>query len=215
MNWTDFHAAVSSFLGPYAQDKNPIRRRQIEQAIRSGCLRLQQVIEAYQTGHETSFEGSDLIVDCHAQRGDMPDGATVRSVWLHREENDCDHPKSIRLRQVEWVERSKMISGEIRNRNIWTIDPRGNRFYIAPLLQEDESLLIIWDGLKIDFDENDTLPWGEEAAEIVSHFVNAHLERMARDKINNYDSFMRDWQQGVALLSVRENERRIAKEIGV
>src|SRR5690625_201634 len=208
MIWSDFHAAVRSFLGAFAEDANPIRRRQVEQAIRSGCLRMQQVIETYQTGHETTFKEDDLVVECYASRGDMPDGASIQSVWLHCSKADCEESGRVKLRQVDWEQREDMIDGTMRDRNIWTIDPNGNRFYVAPILEEGHELHVIWNGLKVDFGETDTLPWGEEAAETVSNFVNAQLERMARDKINNHFSFMSDWRQGLALLSVRENERR-------
>lgn len=211
MIWSDFHAAVRSFLGAFAEDANPIRRRQVEQAIRSGCLRMQKVIEAYQTGHETTFKEDDLVVEYYASRGDMPDGASIQSVWLRSNNAGCEEADRVQLRQVDWSHRQGMIDGTMRDRDIWTIDPHGNRFYVAPALEAGRELHVVWNGLKVDFGEADTLPWGEEAAETVSHFVNAQLERMARDKINNHLSFMSDWRQGLALLSVRENERRSAR----
>src|SRR5690625_6786056 len=98
MIWSDFHAAVRSFLGAFAEDANPIRRRQVEQAIRSGCLRMQQVIETYQTGHETTFKEDDLVVECYASRGDMPDGASIQSVWLHCSKRSEEHTSELQSR---------------------------------------------------------------------------------------------------------------------
>lgn len=217
MTWGEFHSAVMSFLGDDAEDTNPVKIRQIDQAMRSACIRMQQVINNYRAGHETIYEVDDMTVEGYAHRAEIPDGANLLNLWRYdaeesgSEDSDCD-PERITLSHVDWKDRMSMVTGETRDRDIWTINPNSNRFYICPMLETGETLHLFWNGLKINFDEDDVLPWGEEAAVTVSHFINAELARQSKDKAGNYQSFRTDWQLGLALLSANEVERKVTND---
>jgi hypothetical protein len=320
VNWASFKSSVLALLGEDTDDENPVKIRQIDQAIRSGCLRMQKLIGPYQIGHDETYGVADLTLDCYAHRGEIPDGADIQEFWRYGEAEVTEIPTTefvvisaldpenppvpdvtgewiknplsldapftykkmvngepwkleyeegedaywlgteaealngpywidnsisgnqlpslmgpgdgvsgfisvrlgtvtevkpadecardrIRLHQIEWSERMSIITGTIRDRNVWVVDPRSNRFYV-PKLEEGEELRLFWDGLKIDFAGNDTLPWGEEAAEAVSHFVNAQLARNSKDKMNNHQSYMNDWRLSLSLLETTEIKRR-------
>lgn len=330
MNWNDFKTAVLDLVGEDAEDLNPIKQRQIDQALRAACSKMQVVVPSYQHGHETVYGFEELVEECLAMRGDIPNGADIREVFRYgRSEEeilpdlvatvrvngviDTDYPAAFidifngrpryrivlngsdwdlfwepekdlagtvvgayilaptggdgmdgphwfeedpqpeediptylvemtisdaypefagwewefalgevnqlaldcvegrsGLNQIDWSRRHSIIDGNIRDRDVWCLDPNGNRFY-TPALLGGESIHVFWTGIKLDFGSGDTLPWGEEAAEAVSHYVNAQIDRKAKSKINEYGTYMGDWQAALHLLAVTEKGRREAK----
>lgn len=215
MQWNDFIAKVLSQLGEDPDDPNPVKQRGINQYVRSAVVRMQSVVSAYREGHENIYTPSSLTKECYAAKGVLPDGARPTEIWRHgvlpedlsEEESgsedgipaDCER-RRVEVHPVPWSDRTSMIDGTTRVRNIIAFDSQFRTFYLSPPLLEGETLHVFWNGKKMEFAEDESLPWGEEAVDYVSQYAAAQLERVSRDKLNQYQTFAADAAQSLALL---------------
>ena len=226
MQWNDFKAKVMAHLGYDADDPNPIKQKQVDQYARSAVIRMQEVIPGYQKGHETIYGPDDLARECHAHRGELPDGARPTEFWRHGavpedaedtlvDESDesgdvisasCERRRT-EVYPVDWTERTRLIDGTARLHNVIAVNPQRREFYLARTLAEGETLHVFWNGLKTEFAEDETLPWGEEAVDYAAQYAAAQVERSSRDKLNQYETFMADARQSLALLETGMRNR--------
>jgi hypothetical protein len=77
--------------------------------------------------------------------------------------------------QIAWPDRRGMVGVQSCAPQI-AIDPKGDAFFVTPqLVGEEISLRLEWDGVKLDFDDDDDTTFDEGAAEAVGHYVNSKL----------------------------------------
>lgn len=76
-----------------------------------------------------------------------------------------------RLDRVAWEDREPLICRCDPCRYAYAIAPFGNQFLIHPVLNDETVLLVVWDGLKMDFGDGDIVPWPEWAAEAVAAYI--------------------------------------------
>lgn len=78
-----------------------------------------------------------------------------------------------RLDFVPWENRrERMIDNEHGVRDyLYAISPMNRQFLVHPLLNEDTALFLVWDGLKMDFADNDIVPVPEWAAAAIAAYV--------------------------------------------
>lgn len=78
-----------------------------------------------------------------------------------------------RLDYVAWEDRrERMIANQLGARDyLYSISPFNRQFLVHPLLNEDTALFLVWDGLKMDFDDSDIVPVPEWAAAAIAAYV--------------------------------------------
>lgn len=76
-----------------------------------------------------------------------------------------------RLDWIAWEDRQELICGMSRCQYAYSVAPHGNQFLIHPALNDETVLLVVWDGLKMDFADGDIIPWPEWAAEAVAAYI--------------------------------------------
>ncbi len=78
-----------------------------------------------------------------------------------------------RLEFCAWEDRqARMICNSWGRRDyLYSISPFSKQFLVHPLLNSDTVLIVVWDGLKMNFSDNDIVPWPEWAAEAVAAYV--------------------------------------------
>lgn len=77
-----------------------------------------------------------------------------------------------RLQPWDWTKRHELICcGDDLCFYAYTISPFGKQFLIHPKLNDSTELMIVWDGLKMNFKDVDIVPFPEQAAEAVAAYV--------------------------------------------
>lgn len=183
MTWAEFKALVIEELGPDGT------RRGIEtlrvRAMRDGVLDLQRYIRAFRTGHTTDYQVADLEAIGYAHLGTLPANAKPKAFYIISTgdtvtSGTTDNPNIVRNRldYVAWENRHAMVADRFGERNYqYSVSPFSTTFLVHPLVNDETYLKIVWDGMKMDFDDGDTLPttWPDQMAEAVAHFVKTKI----------------------------------------
>lgn len=175
MTWTAFMAIVDEHLSVDANRRGLEDFR--ERTMRNAVVDLQRHIPAYQVGHTTTYAVADMDEIEHAMLGNLPATCIPSALYIYSTEVDSEgdaHPdcKRNRLDFWDWENRHNLICNPCDLRlYAYAISPQGKEFMIHPVLNADTRLLLVWQGLKINFVGGDTVPWPEEAAEAVAAYV--------------------------------------------
>lgn len=146
-------------------------------AMKNAAVNLQRFITAYQVGHTTTYLEADLDTQEYAMIGNLPTGAIPHAFYIYSTAVDSEgdaHPdcNRNRLDYWDWNNRQFLICNNCEKRlYAYSIAPQGRMFIIRPLLNDDTKLLLVWQGIKSEFDDADVVPWPEAAAEAVTAFV--------------------------------------------
>jgi hypothetical protein len=173
--WTQFMATVDEHLSVDADRRGLESFR--ERSMRNAVVDLQRHITAYQQGHTTLYSEADMTTLEYAHLGNLPAGAIPHAFYTYTTELDSEgvaHPFCRRNRMDfwPWLQRQSLICDPCSTRlYAYTISPQGKTFIIHPLLNTDTRLLLVWQGLKINFAAGDTVPFPEESAEAVAAYV--------------------------------------------
>lgn len=201
MTYDEFKDAVLEELGPDGT------RRGIEalrtRAIKNAVIDLQRYIRAYRDGHTTTYQEVDLQEIGYSHIGALPAQAKPKALYIVStgetvEEGTTDNPNIVRNRLdfVAWENRQGMIDGRWDARSYqYAISPFSLQFLVHPLVNDETYLLVVWDGLKMDFEDDDVVPWPEQAAEAVGCFVKSKILRTIDRRI---DLAQAEWANYVA-----------------
>ncbi len=158
--------------------------------IRDAVIDLQRFIRAYRAGHTTTYQVADLTEKGYAHLGSLPDQAKPKAFYIVStgdtvEEGTTDNPdrERNRLDYVAWENRlDRMIRNGSATVNcngltvgaseyLYSISPFSRQFLVHPLVNDETYLLLVWDGLKMAFEDADVVPWPQWAAEAVASYV--------------------------------------------
>lgn len=175
MTWDEFIDAVDEHLSVDAQRRGleAFRARMARNAVAD----LQRYITAYQAGHTTTYEEADLEVMEHAMLGNLPAGATPHAFYIisTKTESEGDaHPDCHRNRLDfwKWEKRRELVCNPCARRvYAYALAPQGRMFLIHPALNDETELLLVWQGIKLDFGDDDEVPFPEQAAEAVAAYI--------------------------------------------
>lgn len=173
--WTEFMATVDEHLSVEANRRGLETFR--ERTMRNAAVDLQRYIRAYQTGHTTTYAAADLEEREYAMVGNLPATAIPHAFYIYSNELDSDdvaHPNCMRNRLDfwPWMNRQQLICCPCEPLlYAYSVSPQGRSFVIHPILNADTRLLLVWQGLRIDFAGGDTVPFPEESAEAVAAYV--------------------------------------------
>jgi len=183
MTYAEFVTAVLEELGTDGT------RRGIEslrtRTIRNAVVDLQRYIRAFRTGHTTQFVEANMTEKGYAHLGTLPENAKPKAFYVvstgeTEEEGTTDDPNRIRNRLDfwPWEDRQSLIDDQYGLRSYkYTVSPYSKQFLIHPALNDEVYLLVVWDGIKMDFDDADTVPWPEHVAEAVGAYVKSRILR--------------------------------------
>ena len=173
--WTQFMATVDEHLSVDANRRGLETFR--ERTMRNAVVDLQRHIVAYQKGHTTTYAAADLDTVENAMLGNLPVGAIPSAFYTYSNQLDSAgvaHPDCYRNRMDfwPWENRQQLICSLCEPRlYAYAVSPQGTEFMIHPILNTDTRLLLVWQGLKIDFVALDVVPWPQEAAEAVAAYT--------------------------------------------
>lgn len=175
MIYSDYVVLVQDHLTVDA-DRRGLEKFQ-NRMIRNSVIDLQRYIRAYRTGHTTTYDVIALTVIEQGMFGNLPANAIPEAFYIQDTATGTDglpHPncKRNRLDFWPWINRKHMLCTKSENRlYAYSIDPYGKTFVIHPAVNSDTQLLLVWEGLKMDFADGDTVPWPDTAAEASAAYV--------------------------------------------
>jgi hypothetical protein len=109
---------------------------------------------------------------------------------------------------VGWDARHELISKGLHGcKPEVALSPSREVGYITPQLKGAErEMLIIWDGFKDDFKDDETIRGGEREAEAISYFVLERLQKQI-DEVGIADRLKSDWTTARRNLLMRRKEQ--------
>jgi hypothetical protein len=177
--------------------------------VRAGYVDLQRLIKYYREEHETLYRVGDVAMEGMASKFNIPIDSDLKEIKLKFTGADCDGNPSVKVSsatRVGWDERQQLICGDtnvdtiINCKPLVAIQPNMNYGYIWPALQTSSptnpliiDMVILWDGVKEYFDDDDMIRAGWEEAETVSYFVLSKLYRQV-DEVGIADRMDADFR---------------------
>jgi hypothetical protein len=94
---------------------------------------------------------------------------------------------------AETINRLLALAGQRRHVGLYAPDPQGNQFYLYPKLEGDFILSVHWDGRKVDFQDDELVPFDQDAAQAVADYCKAKIAlEVDRDPARSKD-FMTEY----------------------
>ena len=192
MTWATFKQAVKDQLTVDAQRLS--LNNYIEALIKRAVLDLQRYITCLREGHETTYAADDLDTVANASSGTMPDNAEFRSAWYVTTGTNCCRQPLV-LYPGGWANRHDLIcqhAGVTNCQYYIVINPQATEFIVFPLVESDREVQVTWDGVKLDFDDEDELPvvYDDTVVNAVGLYVKAHLARETRNDATAFVLYM-------------------------
>ena len=163
----------------------------VENLIRQGTIDVQSAVDIYKCGQETTLLSGDLTPEGKASKGTLPAMAQLRDAyWVPVDSGTHTIP----LNPFPWDQREMLICGKAAingNHFHLCIDPWGKNFFVYPQVDDKHKIVLTWDGVKVNFQETDVVPFDEPMAGVVAEYVRGCY---ARDIMGNhalYQSVMR------------------------
>ncbi len=186
MTWLEFIGYVNEDLGVEAVRRGTENLR--ARALRESVIDLQRYIRAYRQGHTTTYAEANLTGLGDANLGSLPAGAIAKAFYIYaiadsehhfHHRNHDPNVDRYNLDFFDWDKRKMLIAGAVpRGRYLYAIDPFGRKFLTVPKVNDATRLLLVWDGLKMDFEDTDDVPFPEQAAEACAEFILERLRRL-------------------------------------
>lgn len=210
--WAEYVAEVKKLLPIEAQRLGVGSTDYLTSLIRQGVMDLQRVIPGYQINHETIYYPSDLVREGMAMRGVKPPQSAFKDLSLFR--LDANLATDARYQGVShaWKDRFDLIYGRTASNDgkaRFSIDPEGYTFYVYPV-PEDETWCVsmFWNGQKMNFKDDEQVPFPEQSALAVSYFVLARTSSMVEDNLQQKLDYQRDYELQKPKLFIDDKERR-------
>lgn len=196
-----------------AKDDLQSLNARVDNEIRQGVIDLQHYIEAYRVGHESSFEESDVTQAGFASLVMLPDQAQIRDAWIVYDQFGNPEVHRDSAAAVDWSERQERMLGVKNDSAQIAIDPWCKTALCTPRLDFScgISLLIKWDGLRLDFSDADTTPFDEGTVKAAALFVQAELAAEFGDSALSIRGFRSDYSILRSRLYVETRDRSAIK----
>ena len=210
--WSQFVAEVKKLIPLEAQRKGVGSSADdfLLSYIRQAVIQLQNIVDAFRIGHETIYEISDLVQEGLALKGIKPPQSAIRNIVFFQRFND--HFDRYESESYPWSKRSDLTGGHVPvNDNIAkvAIDPQGYSFYIYPTPKEGEewAVSMTWDGKKLDFKDDELVPFTEQMALAVAYFAAANVALYSDEDSAKFDRYitMYEREKPRLFISAKEN----------
>jgi hypothetical protein len=194
-------------------------------AIRQAALDLANFIPEFCKNHETLYYNQDFAEDSEASVGALPPLAAVESAWYCNMDRLQRFPvmQVPWERRFELTEKRRdpfnyrseffvatatsiaageiiaLLNGQTRPQRIglMAVSPKHDQFYLFPKIKCEWIFSLFWDGQKLDYRDDEHVPFEEEAAQAVAWWVQAQFA--------NY--IERDAQRGQVFMLQYTNKR--------
>lgn len=194
LTWSQFVARVNVHL---TVDANRVGAEDfVAASIRIAVTKIQDAIEYYRSGHETTFEFDDATQDGFASTFALPENAYIRqALHVQQTERCVERP----LYWYPWTNRRDLVCGvvNITHRFRFTVDPRGQKLTVYPALTAGYAVKLAWDGVKDSFADADVVPFDEECAMVVANFVKARIAMDVERDANRHRFYIAEHVLGV------------------
>lgn len=165
--------------------------------IRQAVIDLQRFIPAYLKNHESIYDPEDFALDGSASRGATPPGALLKEFWVFNTETGVRHP----VISFPHERRHELIHGMANvadQQARLALDPHGETFWVYPAVEPGWCLVMNWDAkgttnIKLDFKDDEKVPFGEDAAKAVSEYAHAQIARIVDRDLAMHESWMRSY----------------------
>lgn len=213
MKWREFKEAVYDLITVDASriGVEAFIDRQIGLAVGD----LQHYIEAYRQGHETTFDVEDATDEGFASTVNLPDGIYLREAYHVKVGNSC---VSRVLSKYPYSNRRDLVCGVVgigcSGGNFqFAIDPGITKMWIYPRLVDGYRVVLVWDGKKFVFDDEDIVPFDLQAALAVAEWVKAKIAREVDRDVKLAASYMADYTAGRSRIYREVLERTRLKDV--
>jgi len=214
LTWKEFTDGV---LGLLTVDEDRLGMENYRpKMIRQGVIDVQMAIPGYKEGHETVFQPNDFVKEGCASRGVKPPQAIIRDLYTCKALNFNNREGTKQcarfpVLQIRWEDRFAMITGSIGVNDghaRFCVDPQGYTFYVYPFIGDCWLFSMWWEGLKLDFQDEDQTPFDEPMMLCVAEFVKAKIARESKNDEQMYQSYMNSSIDLKRKLYVEWNSRR-------
>ena len=130
--------------------------------------------------------------------------------------NACDN--TIAMTPTNYDDRDELIRTNCKYSGCfkYAIDRRATELTVYPAPDEDytygpEYIKVTWEGTKNDYDGLDVIPFTEDTVENCADYLNARLARKKEDKLANYNSYYKSYEEGrreIALAQRNKSQQR-------
>lgn len=179
MTWGDFQDIVDEMLTVDANRRGTEALR--ARAAKNCAADLQRYIRGFRVGHTTTFLAADLTLFTKAMLGALPAGALPEALYIVSTKVVDGEPVDANCRRNRldfwpWMDRNHLICGSCNERQyLYSIAPYGNQFLIHPILNDETKLVLVWEGIKSDFQDSDEVPFPEDAAEAFAAYIKSRI----------------------------------------
>ena len=198
--WAEFKEEVLKLL--------PLDRKRIGETTATGdtasdflnslmvqaVIQLQRVIPSFRTNHETIYYPEDMVREGMACRISKPPQSAFRDLSLFRinEDETVDRHQGV---PYSWANRFDLVNGAVPSNDSdahYSIEPSGATLYVYPM-PENECWLVslFWNGQKVDFDDEEKVPFSQAAALAVSYFVKANTSMEIEDGVSAAEKYLK------------------------
>jgi hypothetical protein len=207
--------------------------------LREGVIDLQQFVPSYQKRHETIYYSTDFATEGHASVGTLPPKSDVQSVWICDLSNSHRIPvrhypwekrfnlvyrhkgpvelfpnlmvmTASSVQAVELIDRLPVLQrSESHVHGLIAIDPQADTFYLAPHIGPSCVLDVHWHGRKLDFKDDELVPFDEEAAYAIASWVKAKIALQVDRDAGRSASFMGEYMLARTNLYITLKEQTI------
>lgn len=186
----------------------------VDNHIRQVVIDLQRYIPHYTIGHETIYGQDDVVADCYASRGSLPEGAQAVQAYILYEDADAPCDECVECEIIHDYGffdygHTATTTDDCIPRLI--IDPKGGLFIVKPQLSTEKgiTLRLHWDGKKLEFAGGDTVPFDEGSVYAAAAWVNAEVSREFGSSLGIFNSFNDSYLRTRRRLFVSLKEREM------
>lgn len=215
--WQEFLAAVGGFLTVDRNRSGSNFDSYKLQIIRQALHILQNLVEQYQLNHEIIYEPQDTVLEGMASRFVKPPQSVLRNIFLAstcQADNGTSQCRRFECEPFPWKDRFALVQGRIplnSGRGKFAVDPQGYTAYVYPAVYDCWLMSVHYDGLKLDYKDNEETPYDEVTAGAVAWFLKAHIAMETEHNIEIFDRYMKEFDSAKRLCFERERDKTQTK----
>lgn len=176
MTWSEFNTAVRVHL--VAHNRRQGIQDLIDALIKAATIDLQGAIRQLRVGHTTVYPPSRFTTDGYAGKSYFTPNAFVTQAFA-RNPDDTSEQYPYRL-VTEPDQRIAIAEGSVPHGERWiAVDSVKGEFRVFPNPREDDSsVVLVWTGIKSDYEDDDDVPFDDTVVLATAEFVQARLSRV-------------------------------------